>query len=106
MEVAARRSSKRIFAGLGKCIENDAQLTDQTLKSWKATKEKGHCLFVPESGGCYDVFNARPLPEDIIEYCTQDVIHLPVLWKVYSQRLNKSWAKKAHDETLARLRLA
>ena len=68
MEVAARRSSRGLLAELGKSIEQDAQLKDEAIKQWKATKEKGLSLFAPERGGSYEIFNTRPLPEDIITF--------------------------------------
>ena len=103
MEVAARRWSKLLLAGLGKCIEQDAKLKGEELEQWKATKETGLSLFAPERGGSYDVFDHRPLSEDIKAYCAQDVTYLPVLWHIYTKNLNASWAAKARKETRARL---
>lgn len=106
MEVAARRSSKQYLNGLGKCIEYDAQLTDEAIKIWKATKEKGLALFDPERGGSYEIFNTRPLPDDIVRYCAQDVVHLPLLWNTYKKKLSEAWAAKVEKETLARLKMS
>lgn len=106
MEVAARRFSKQYLAGLGKCIERDAQLTDAAIEIWKATKEKGLSLFAPERGGSYEIFNTRPLPEDIVQYCAQDVVHLPLLWKTYKKSLSSMWLVTVEFETEARLNMA
>ena len=103
MEVAARRSSKLLLAGLGKCIEQDARLKGEVLKRWKATKERGLSLFAPERGGSYEIFNNRPLSEDIMAYCGQDVTCLPLLWNIYSKNLDAEWAAKAKEEARARV---
>ncbi|KAG7004660.1 3'-5' exonuclease [Physcia stellaris] len=104
MEVAARRSSKQFLNGLGKCIEHDAQLTAEAIKNWKASKEKGLALFDPERGGSYEIFNTRPLPDDIVTYCAQDVVHLPQLWNTYKKNLSEAWAAEVEKETQARLK--
>ncbi|KAL8782978.1 MAG: hypothetical protein Q9195_009521 [Heterodermia aff. obscurata] len=106
MEVAARRYSKRYLAGLGKCIEQDAQLKGETIQQWKATKEKGVSLFAPERGGSYEIFNTRPLQEDIVAYCAQDVIYLPLLWDIYRKNINGAWAAKIKEQTRARLEMS
>ena len=106
MEVAARGYSKRYLAGLGKCIEQDVQLKGEAMKQWKATKEKGLSLFAPERGGSYEIFNTRPIQEDIIAYCAQDVIYLSLLWDVYSKNINGAWAAKVKEETRARLEMS
>ena len=106
MEVASRPSSKRFLAGLGKCIEQDAQLGGEAIKKWKAIKQKGLSLFSPERGGSYEIFNTRPLVEDITAYCAQDVIYLPLLWERYSKNINGAWATKVEEATRARLKMS
>lgn len=103
LEVATRSNSRDRVSGLGKCIENDAQLTSKASAAWKATKTKGRSRFAPEHGGSYEVFNFRPMPQDIIDYCTQDVVHLPVLWKIYTQKISPKWMRKVQDKTNERL---
>ncbi|KAL4934844.1 ribonuclease H-like domain-containing protein [Aspergillus oleicola] len=80
IELATRTFPKRRVNSLTRCIENDADMTFSERQKWKATKEKGLKLFAPERGGSYEVFNTRPLAEEIIEYCVQDVRFLPKLW--------------------------
>ncbi len=41
--------------------------------------------------------------QDIIEYCTNDVVCLPVLWNLYSRKLSPIWAAKVKEETRKRL---
>ncbi|KAL4861315.1 hypothetical protein BDV12DRAFT_204141 [Aspergillus spectabilis] len=94
MELATRIFSKRRVNGLARCIETDADMTPSQRPKWKATKEKGVKLFAPEKGGSYEVFNTRPLADEIVEYCVQDVRFLPKLWEVYERRLTKRWRAK------------
>lgn len=103
LEVATSKGSRIRVAGLSNCIENDAQLSSEALAVWKATKQKGLLHFSPEHGGSYEVFNSRPMPQDIIDYCTQDVVYLPVLWRIYTQRISPEWLSKVQDKTCERI---
>ena len=106
MEVATRSNRKDRVAGLGNCIESDAQLTPDAIKAWKATKQEGLALFEPKYEGSYDIFNLRPIKKEIIDYCANDVAHLPILWKVYSDKLTREWAAKVQEETAKRLSMS
>ncbi|KAJ5995438.1 hypothetical protein N7481_002415 [Penicillium waksmanii] len=77
MELVTRSYSKKFVTGLGKCIEKDAPITSTEKVDWSLTKERGRRLFAPEYGGKYEVFNNRPLSQDILQYCCQDVEFLP-----------------------------
>ncbi|KAL9014224.1 MAG: hypothetical protein Q9173_001130 [Seirophora scorigena] len=106
MENASRCFSKAKLIGLAHCIEYDSGLGQEAKMLWKSTKQSGLELFAPEHGGSYEVFNIRPLPQDIIDYCTQDVIFLPVLYRLYSKKLDKYWTKKVFEETCKRVTMA
>ncbi|CAG8032098.1 unnamed protein product, partial [Penicillium nalgiovense] len=106
MELATRYFPRKYVNGLGKCIERDARLTTYETRLWKASKEKGLKLFAPERGGSYDVFNVRPLSEDIKEYCVQDVQYLPRLWVQYHRKISPSWARKVITESTNRVKLS
>ena len=73
------------------------------LASWKQAKEKGKKLFKAEHGGSYEVFNQRPIPEDIISYCVGDVRYLPELrdrfWKTQTFR----WRDLVDQESMKRV---
>lgn len=47
-----------------------------------------------ERGESYKVFNERPLSEDIVRYCIQDVHFLPRLWAHYNGRLTPTWRRR------------
>lgn len=67
LEVATRSRSKDLVSGLGNCIRHDAQLSVEVQRKWKATKERGMALFSEQDGGSYEVFNVRPMLQDIID---------------------------------------
>lgn len=106
LELASRRSSKRIVHGLAKCIENDADISYQAKREWREIKNQGRRLFVPEHGGCYAVFDQRPLLEEIKQYCAQDLLLLPCLHEVYITRLCDAWWVKVEQETAIRISLS
>lgn len=83
-------------------------------KRWEEVKERGWELWKPEKGlgaeggGKYEVFEERPLREEVWDYCVQDVEILPILWKVYEGRLGalgneEVWRKRIEVETLRRV---
>lgn len=74
-------------------------MTASEKRKWIEGKGKCKCLFAPELGGSYEVFNKRPLPEEIALYCTQDVKLMPKLWKLYFDRLSPAWAKRVEIAT-------
>ncbi|KIW33340.1 uncharacterized protein PV07_00197 [Cladophialophora immunda] len=104
MENASRRyGSKRLLNGLARCIEIDAVGDSLTKTKWKSTKTTGDRLFNPTMGGSYEVFNARPLAEDIKAYCVGDVQYLPHLEDLYWGKLTTAWREKVADATIRRV---
>ncbi|EEP78734.1 predicted protein [Uncinocarpus reesii 1704] len=88
MEVACRRGLQTYLSGLARCIDLDLiSLGFGEKRVWKAAKEKGGRLFRPEAGGSFEVFNTRPMLEDIRAYCVCDVQYLPKLRDRYWNRL-------------------
>jgi exonuclease 3'-5' domain-containing protein 1 len=103
LELATRSGSRRFINGLARCIERDAVLSGSEARTWRDIKEKGRGLFAPERGGSYEVFNARPLSEEIILYCAQDVRILPRLWAAYNGKLGSSWRGRIEVATRDRI---
>lgn len=106
MEVATRNYSKRLLCGLKKAIEKDASLGFAERQAWMTTKEKGLKLFAPERGGSYEIFNARPIQKEIIQYFVEDVRLLPKLWRYYDRNLTASWRGKVEEESTKRIEQA
>ncbi|PNS14386.1 hypothetical protein CAC42_6899 [Sphaceloma murrayae] len=106
MELASRTSAKRNVNGLARCIQQDAEMGYEEKKRWHAVKENGKAMFDPARGGGYAVFDQRPLPEDMMSYCVQDVVFMPQLRRTYRQKLCDAWWKKIERETEARVELS
>ncbi|KAI4275989.1 MAG: hypothetical protein LQ337_002810 [Flavoplaca oasis] len=84
MELATRNPGlpRKYLNGLTRCIEKDAAMA-------------------------YEVFNARPLGEDIRAYCIQDVKLMPKLWALYNAKLvSPLWKEKVENATRDRVLLS
>jgi exonuclease 3'-5' domain-containing protein 1 len=102
LELASREGSKHAVCGLAKCIEQERALPSLALSQWQSTKKEVVKMFDPKLGGSY-VFNVRPLPQVLIEYCVGDVEFLPLLSTIYQSRLDRPWLEKVRVETEKRL---
>jgi exonuclease 3'-5' domain-containing protein 1 len=110
MESATRKTtaSRKFLNGLTKCVEKEWSMSIDSigLVRWKRAKEKGERLFKPEYGGSYDVFNQRPIPEDISSYCVGDVQYLPELRdRFYTQGAGR-WQDLVDVETKKRVAMS
>lgn len=106
MENASRRGWRTYLKGLERCIAEAVPTSAEEKKRWKEVKEAGVKLFAPERGGSYEVFNARPLSAEIVQYCVNDVRFLPQLRTNYWDRLSEVWREKVKDETKNRVLLS
>lgn len=106
MELGARRRSKTLVSGLAWCIEQNSHLSAEEKATWRASKQEGNRLFDPAKGGSYAVFDQRPLPDEILKYSVQDVVHMPGLFRIYSGRLSAWWWERVREETVARVALS
>ncbi|TVY83405.1 hypothetical protein LSUE1_G002967 [Lachnellula suecica] len=97
---------EEISEGPVECIESGLGLTYSEKQQMKNTKEAGLKLFAPEHGGSYEVFNIRPLPNQLRLYCLQDVRYMPRLWLHYNARLGRAWANKVQEATKDRVALS
>ncbi|TVY91985.1 hypothetical protein LAWI1_G002667 [Lachnellula willkommii] len=108
MELATRTGgSKDYLAGLGKCIETTAPISENEKIEWRYLKDRVTRLYDPAHGGSYEVFNERPMRPEVAEYCAQGVALLPGLWNVSSaikERMQQSQKKDydGHHKDMAR----
>ncbi len=104
-ELAARprHRNKTFLCGLAKCVDLDLTLPAAEKTEWLRVKNKGVRLFGPEYGGSYAVFDARPLAEDIVRYCVNDVRYLPLLRENYLRRLDARWKAEVLKESKRRV---
>jgi len=109
MELATRKHSKDLVAGLAKCIERDAPTSLAAKEHWQRTKEAGARLYNPDKGGRYEVFNERPIGSEIKDYCIGDIVLLPLLYDLYNARLYPPpgdgvfWRVQVREETKKRI---
>ena len=107
MESATRKTtqSRRLLSSLAKCMEINAPISfgGSGVGSWKQAKEKGERLFKPERGGSYAVFNQRPIPEEIIDYCVGDVQCLPELREKFWGTRTVAWRDLVKEESKKRV---
>ena len=103
LESATRRTTKsrRLLSGLAKCVEDNVPMSGR--ENWKLAKGKGERLFKPEYGGSYEVFNQRPIPEEIIDYCVGDVQCLPELREKFWGAGTVGWKDLVNEETKKRV---
>ena len=103
IEYATRPRAGRFIKGLAKCISEDYHMSLAERRTWELVKEAGQKLFAPERGGNYAVFNERPLPNALQDYCVQDVLVLPKLLYAYATKLQPYMAVQVIDESRKRV---
>ncbi|KAI9689715.1 MAG: hypothetical protein M1822_009596 [Bathelium mastoideum] len=110
LELATRKGSKEFVAGLAKCIRNDSPVSAALKTAWRETKDTVSCLYDPKRGGRYEVFNERPVRQDLVQYCASDVELLPTLWEAYGARLRMPgkgcWRSMIRKQTQKRIELS
>merc|ERR1711862_191003 len=65
-------------------------------------KLAGVALFAPEKGGKLEVWRMRPLPEVLVKYCAQDVVHLFAMLDTWSPQLLRSILRAMSEERMRR----
>ena len=103
LEFATRVFRGNLVDGLARCISNDAQLDWAKRNEWQRVKNAGQKLCAPEKGGSYGVFLVRPLRDEIVQYCFQDVMILPQLLGKYGSLLKRDAAAGVNEEALRRI---
>lgn len=97
LENASRSDDKTHIRGLDKCVQYDLKLGFMKTNRWLRTKQDIKKLMRS------DVFSIRPLDPKIMEYCHNDVIHLPALREMYIARIKSEWLTKAEEESERRV---
>jgi len=105
MELATRTltsgQSRNFLCSLSTCIRDNAGLCPGHFAAWKASKEAGNALFDSEKGGNCAVFETRPLSTEIERYCVQDVLYMPLLWRVFEERIQEDCI---FEESIAKIK--
>ncbi|KAF4988292.1 hypothetical protein FDECE_15112 [Fusarium decemcellulare] len=97
LENASRAGNKRYLSGLAKAIQYDASLGFVERERWVRVKREITDMMR------HDVFSQRPLEKQTIQYCANDVVHLPRLVTIYNQRIKREWLSKALVESEKRV---
>lgn len=91
--------------GLVRCIERDAGLNASGVEAFQRKKREGSNLFLPDKGGSWEALRERPMKAKILDYCVQDVKHLPVLWQRY-KATDRYWQSRIESAVLERIKLS
>ncbi|KAM0499074.1 hypothetical protein ACHAP8_005778 [Fusarium lateritium] len=97
LENAPRAGGRTYVRGLDTCVEKDLWLKAMEVHRWTKTKREVKALMHS------DIFSRRPLDAKTMQYCVNDVIHLPALYNIYAKRTDKQWMKKVMDESVLRI---
>ena len=100
MEVASRTQAGGAdgrVKGLQWCLAVDVDMKEEEWLRVQRMKARGKKLFAPEEGGGYEVFQTRPLAQEMIDYCVVDVVYMPNLYKKYNMRLEDTVSLTAED---------
>ena len=97
LELGSRHRDKTYLCGLEKAIEFDLRLDPVVRHRWVRSKAETKKLMPT------NIFAARPVADKTLQYCVNDVIHLPRLHDVYARRISSEWLAKAKVEALNRL---
>ncbi|KAL0932404.1 uncharacterized protein CTRU02_213357 [Colletotrichum truncatum] len=97
LENGSRRGSKEYLQGLEKSVESDLSLGFMERNRWVRIKKD------VRSQMSADIFAIRPLDTETVQYCVNDVVHLPALHSLYLKRIEPVWLGKAMDESSHRV---
>lgn len=99
LENASRTGDKTYIRGLDKCVQYDLKmkLDFRKINRWIQIKREVQNLMSA------DVFASRPMDAKTVQYCANDVIHLPDLHDLYWNRMGPDWRAKAMEESARRV---
>lgn len=102
MESACRQTttSRKFVSGLSKCVSELLHATERD--QWTHRKDVGERLWNPQKGGSYKVFDDRPLPKELVDYCVGDVRCLPALYTKFRRGATR-WRELIAEASQARV---
>lgn len=90
-------ADKNRLGGLETAIKYDIKVGFMDRERWIRTKRE------VRNSMSKDVFSTRPVASSTLQYCVNDVVHLPALRKYYMSRITQEWLAKAREESHRRL---
>ncbi|KAL8774850.1 MAG: hypothetical protein Q9209_000789 [Squamulea sp. 1 TL-2023] len=106
VEVASRWHSKTEYWGLSRCIEEHTGLQKAAFEDWKTTELRYEALTLPKHGGSPETSKARPLQQEIIDYYCLTILYLPILYRIYSNKLKEGRRERVMMETCKQIEIA
>ncbi|CAJ2501844.1 Uu.00g046970.m01.CDS01 [Anthostomella pinea] len=97
LDNASRADDKTYLRGFDLCVEKDLKLPFMDRHRFAKTKREVRAL-MPNN-----ILAPRPLDDQTMQYCVNDVKYLPLLQDVYVKRIDKQRMKKAMDESAQRV---
>jgi exonuclease 3'-5' domain-containing protein 1 len=97
LENASRAGDKTYIRGLDKSVQFDLKLGFMEIHRWIRTKKEVQSLMST------NVFATRPIDAKTIQYCVNDVLHLPDLHALYLRRIEGDWLARATEESSRRV---
>jgi len=97
LENASRIGDKTYIRGLDKSVRFDLNLGFMEIGRWIQTKKEVQSLMPA------NVFASRPMDAKTVQYCANDVIHLPDLHALYLSRIRSRWLARAKKESARRV---
>jgi len=93
-------SNSKYLTGLTKAINELNCISYEDGKRSEEIKEKGKKLWAPEKGGSYEIWEKRPLLEDLKIYAAEDVKYLYKIYETASKTVNIAKAFKTSSERI------
>jgi len=97
LENVSRAGGNTYLYSLQKAIQVDLKLGRLDSNHWNNTKNEIKGLMSS------NLFSKRPMETKTIQYCENDVVHLPKLRQFYLGRMKPDWLAKAKEESLRRV---
>jgi exonuclease 3'-5' domain-containing protein 1 len=86
------------------CLARDSGLDRATRANCRKIRDTGRALFAPNHGGNPQMFNVRPMNDDLKDCIIQDLILMSVLYKCYKSKLTISTRLMMEAEVTRKLK--
>ena len=110
MELATRKGSKDLLAGVFECLEKDSPASIAEKAEWQIIKVEASRLYDPGSGGRWGIFNEVPMRPEIVQDLACEVALLPGLYDIFSAKLclpgKRFWEIQIQEATKDRIKLS
>jgi len=95
--IAKDDASDPFVKGLQKALDQSGCVPFEEQRWVEELKLRGKALFVPERGGCRELWEWRPLHPDLVSYCALDVAYLAAMRRKFSDVMSTD-ALRRHSQ--------